>query len=142
MDSMDRSDEAELPSIEKFDSSLQMKHISEKEYKHARKVWEIFDIKTLGEYHNLYVQADIAQLSDVSESFRSVCLKEYQLDPAYFVSTPSLALEAMLKITKVQIELFTDIDMVLMTEKGIRGGLTQVIRKYGIGNNKYKGWYS
>ena len=101
-----------------------------------KKVWEIFNIKTLGEYHDLYVQADVAQLSDVFESFRSVCLKEYQLDPAYFVSTPSLALEAMLKITKVQIELFTDIDMVLMTEKGIRGGLTQVIRKHGIANNK------
>ena len=42
----------------------------------------------------------------------------------------------MLKITKVQIELFTDINMVLMTEKGIRGGLTQVIRKHGIANNK------
>ena len=137
MDSMDRFDETELPSIEKFYSSLQMKHISENEYKHAIKVWEIFDIKTLGEYHDLYVQADVAQLSDAFESFRSVCLKEYQLDPAYFVSTPSLALEAMLKITKVQIELFTDIDMVLMTEKGIRGGLTQVIRKHGIANNKY-----
>ena len=137
MDSMDRFHETELPSFEKFYSSLQMKYISENEYKHARKVWEIFDIKTLGEYHDLYVQADVAQLSDVFESFRSVCLKEYQLDPAYFVSTPSLALEAMLKITKVQIELFTDIDMVLMTEKGIRGGLTQVIRKHGIVNNKY-----
>ena len=101
-----------------------------------KKVWEIFNIKTLGEYHDLYVQADVAQLSDVFESFRSVCLKEYQLDPAYFVSTPSLALEAMLKITKVQIKLFTDINMVLMIEKGIRGGLTQVIRKHGIANNK------
>ena len=94
-----------------------------------KKVWEIFNIKTLGVYHDLYVQADVAQLKDVFESFRSVCLKEYQLDPAYFVSTPSLALEAMLKITKVQIELFADIVMVLITEKGIRGGLTQVIRK-------------
>ena len=54
-----------------------------------------------------------------------------------YVSTPSLALEAMLKITNVKIEIFTDINMVLMTEKGIRGGLTQVIRKYGIANNKY-----
>ena len=67
---------------------------------------------------------DVTQLSDVFESFRSVCLREYQLDPSNFVSTPSLALEAMLKRTKVQIELITDIDMVLMTEKGIRGGLT------------------
>ena len=85
----------------------------------------------------MYVQVDVAQLSDVFESFRSVCLKECQLDPPYFVSTLSLTLESMLKVSKVQIELFTDIDMVLMTEKGIRGGLTQVIRKHGIANNKY-----
>ena len=137
MDSMDIFNKTELPSIKKFYSSLQMKHISENEYKHARKVLEMFNIKTLGEYHDLYVQADVAQLSDVFESFRSACLEEYQLDPAYFVSTPSLALEAMLKITKVQIELFTDIDILLMTEKGIRGGLTQVIGKDGIANNKY-----
>ena len=56
--------------------------------------------------------------------FRYLCLKNYNLDPTYFVSTPSLAFEAMLKITKVKIELLTDIDMILMTEKAIRGSLT------------------
>ena len=137
MDSIDRFDKTTLPNIEKFYSKLQLKDISEKDYKHAKKVWDIFEIKTLGEYHDLYVQADTAQLSDVFESFRSLCLKEYQLDPAYFVSTPSLANEAMLKITKAKIELLTDINMVLMIEKGIRGGLTQVIKKHSIANNKY-----
>ena len=134
MDSMDRFDETTLPNIEKSYSNLQLKHISKDDYKHANKVWDTFEIKTLGEYH---VQADTAQLSDVLESFRSLCLKEYQLDPAYFVSTPSLAYEAMIKITKRKIELFTDIDMLLMPEKGIRGGLMQVIKKHGIANNKY-----
>ena len=137
MDSMDRFNEITLSNIEKFYSKLQLKDISEKDYKHAKKVWNIFEIKTLGEYHDLYVQADTVQISDVFESFRSLCLKEYQLDPAYFVSTPSLAFEAMLKIAKAKIELFTDIDMVLMTEKGIRGSLTQVVRKHAIANNKY-----
>ena len=137
MDSIDRFDEKELPAIEKFDSKLQAKHISENDYKHAKKVWDVFRIKKLGEYHDLYVQADTAQSSDVFENFRLLCLKEYQLEPAYFVSTPSLALETMLKITKSEIELFTDNDMVLMTEKGIRGGLTQVVKKHAIANNKY-----
>ena len=137
MDSVDRFNEINLSNIEKFFSKLQLKDISEKDYKHAKKVWNIFEIKTLGEYHDLYVQADTVQISDVFESFRSLCLKEYQLDPAYFVSIPSLAFEAMLKITKAKIELFTDIDMVLMTEKGIRGGLTQVVKKHAIANNKY-----
>ena len=81
------------------------------------------------------------QLRDAFENFRSLCLKEYQLDPAYFVSIPTLAFEAMLNMTKVKRELFTDIDMVLMTEKGKLGGLTQVIRKYGIANNKYQPYY-
>ena len=57
--------------------------------------------------------------------------------PCIFFSTPGLALEAMLKITKVKLELFTDIDMVLMTENGIRGGLTQIVKKYSVANNKY-----
>ena len=83
------------------------------------------------------MQLDTAQLADVFENFRTLCLKQYGLDPAYFVSTPGLALEAMLKITKVKLELFTDIDMVLMTENGIRGGLTQVVEKYGVANDKY-----
>ena len=137
MDSIDKFNETTLPNIEKFYSKLQMKNISSDEYNHTKKVWDNFEIKTLGEYHDLYVQADTAQLSDVFENFRSLCLKEYQLDPAYFVSTPSLAFEAMLKITSAKIEVFTVIDMVLMTEKGIRGGLTQVIRKNGVANNKY-----
>ena len=62
------------------------------------------------------------------ENFRTICLKNYELDPCYFVSTPGLGLEAMLKITKAKIELLTDIDMVLMVENGIRGGLTQVAK--------------
>ena len=91
----------------------------------------------MGEYHDLYVQADTAQLSDAFESFRSLCLKVYQLDPAYFVSAPSFSFESMLKIAKAKLELYTDRDMLLMAEKGIRGGITQVIKKHGIANNKY-----
>ena len=100
-------------------------------------MFDRFKLKNIGEYHDLYVQADTAQLSDVFENFRTLCLNQYQLDPAYFISTPSLSLEAMLKIKKPKIELFTDIDIVLMTEKGIRGGLTQAVSKHAIPNNKY-----
>ena len=88
--------------MEKFFSKLQLKNISHDEYKLAKNVWEHFEIKNRGEHHDLYVQADTAQLRDVFENFRSLCLKEYQLDPAYFVSTPSLAFEVMLKITKAK----------------------------------------
>ena len=137
MDSFDKFDETTLPNIENFYSSLELRNFDVKEYNHAKKLWGIFNIKNIGDYHDLYVQADTAQLSDVFENFRSLCLREYQLDPGYYVSTPSLIFDAMLKITGAKIELFTDIDMVLMTEKGIRGGLTQAIKKYAVANNKY-----
>ena len=84
MDSMDRFDETTLPNIEKFYSKLQLKDISEKDYKHAKKVWNIFEIKTLGEYHDLHVQADTAQLSDVFESFTNLMPKRVSIRSSIF----------------------------------------------------------
>ena len=114
-----------------------MKDISKDDYRHAQRVWSLFNIKNLGEYHDLYIQSDAAQLADVFEQFRTLCLKEYELDPAYFCKTLGLAMEACLKRTKVKIELLTDIDMVLMFEKGLRGGISQAIHHYAVANNKY-----
>ena len=71
------------------------------------------------------------------EQFRTLCLKEYELDPAYFCTTPGLAFEACLKMTKVELELLTEIDIVLMFEKRIRGGISQAIQRYASANNKY-----
>lgn len=91
----------------------------------------------MSDYHDLYVQLDTLLLADCFENFRNVCMKEYKLDPCYFVSTPGLAFEAFLKYTKVKLELLTDNDMILMCEKGITGGITQAIHKYLSANNKY-----
>ena len=129
--------ETKLPSIKDHYTNLKLKNITKEDYDHAKNVWDAFKIKNIGQYHDLYVQLDTAQLADVFENFRTGCLKEYELDPSYFVSTPGLALEAILKKAKVKIELLTDIDMVLMVENAIRGGLTQVVKKYGVANNKY-----
>ena len=134
---MSKFDEKELSTIDNFYSKLNSSGISKEDYAHANKVWKLFKIKDIGEYHDLYVRSDAAQLSDVFENFRSLCLKEYKLGPSYFVSTPGLAFEAMLKCTKVKLELLTDIDTVLMVEKGIRGGLTQVVKKHAVANHKY-----
>ena len=89
-----------------------------------------FNIKNLGEYHHLYAQSDATQLVDIFEKFKTLCLKEYELDPAYFCTTPGLAFEACLKNTKAKLELITDIDMELMIEKGIRGGISQPMQRY------------
>ena len=137
MDNMSKFDEKGLPTIDNFYSKLNSAGISTRDYAHAKKVWQFFKMKDLGGYHDVYVQSDVAQLSDAFENFRSLCLKRYELDPSHFVSTPGLAFEAMLKWTKVKVELLTDIDMVLMVEKGIRGGLTQVVKRHAAANHEY-----
>ena len=81
-------------------------------------------------------------LSDVFEAFRKTCIKEYELDPTYFVSAPGLSWKVCLKLTKVKLELLTDLDMFLMDEEGIRGGISQAIHKYAKSNNKYMNSYN
>ena len=76
-------------------------------------------------------------LADVFENFRDKCIEIYELDPAHFLSAPGLAWQACLKKTKVELELLTDIDMLLMVEKGIRGGKCHPIHRYAKANNKY-----
>ena len=137
MKNISQFDEKELTTIDNFYNKLNSSGISTKDYSHAKKVLQFFKIKDMGEYHDLYVRFDVAQLSDVFENFRSLCLKIYELDPSYFVSTPGLAFEAMVKCTKVKLELLTDIEMVLMVEKVICGGLTQVVKRHAVANHRY-----
>ena len=114
-----------------------MSIISDKEYDHANKIWNTFNIKKLGKYHNLYVISDTALLSDVFENFRNTCLREYELEQCYFVSAPGLAWDSMLKIANVKLELLTDVDILLLIEEGTRGGISQAIHIYATANNKY-----
>ena len=76
-------------------------------------------------------------LADVFENFRNKCIEIYELDPAHFVSAPGLVWQACLKKTRVRLELLTDIDMLLLVEKGIRGGICHSTHKYAKANNKY-----
>ena len=78
-------------------------------------------------------------MANVFEAFRDTCLKHYKLDPAHFCTSPGLAWHACLKRMGIRLELLTDPDMLLMFEWGIRGGITQVVRKYTLANNKYMG---
>ena len=137
MNDWKRFEETELPWHDEFYSNLNLKNISKEDLKHAQKVWNTFNIKNLGGYHDLYVQSHTTQLADTFEQFRNVCLKEYKLDPAYFCTTPGLAMEACLKMTQVKLEFLTDIDIVLMFEKGIRGRIRQATQGFATVNNKY-----
>ena len=96
---------------EAFYSNLNLEDISDEDYAHAQKVWDVFEIKNLDEHHDLYVQSDTLLLEDVFENFRHMCFEIYELDPAYFVSAPGLAWQACLKRTEVKLELLTDYGM-------------------------------
>ena len=137
MDSWGKFNEKSLPPKKDFYSELTLEDITYKDYAHAQKVWEVFEIKNLGEYHDLYVQSDTLLLADVFEKFRDKCIEIYGLDPSYFYSAPGLAWQACLKKTEVKLELLTDIDMLMMVEKGIRGGICQSTHRYANANNKY-----
>ena len=101
------------------------------------RIWNGFKLKTMGDYHDLYLKTDVLLLADVFEEFRRVCLENYKLDPAWHYTSSGLAWDAALKLTKVGLELLTDIDMLLMFEKGTRGGVSMISRRYGKANNKY-----
>ena len=137
IDNWKRFNETSLPSKESFYSNLNMENIEDIDYRHGNNVFNKFKLNNLGEYHDLYVQSDTLLLADVLENFRDMCLKEYELDPAHFLSLPGLACEACLKRTNVELELWTDYDMLLMVEEGIRGGICHSIQRYAKANNKY-----
>ena len=142
MDSWDRFIETRLPSIDKFYSKLTGVGISEDDYKHTTNVWNEFDIKNLREYDDLYLRMDVVLLANVFEEFRNTCMKHYGLDPANLYTSPSLAWKACLKKTGIKLELLQDPDMLLMFERGIRGGITQVVHRYAAVNNKYMDNYN
>ena len=137
MDSLDRLNETELPPKDKFFSKLSGEGISNEDYEHAKWVWSTFKMKTLRDYHKLYNRSDVFLLCDVFENFRDLCITNYDLDPAWYYTAPGLSWDALLKITKVNLELLTDPDMLLMFEHGIRGGISMISNRYGQANNIY-----
>ena len=99
MDSMEKFENKELPKIEDFYTTLNEEHISEKDYNHAKEVWNAFRIKNMAEYHDLYLQSDVLLLTDVFENFRNTCMQYYGLDPCHYFTSPGLSWDAMLKMT-------------------------------------------
>ena len=124
MDSRERFNETSLPPKNDFYSELTLEDISDKDCEHAQKVFKE-NCADVGNYHDLYVQTDTLLLADVFKKLREKCAEIYGLDPSYFYSAPGLAWQACLKKTEVKLELLTDIDMFLMIEKDIRGGMCQ-----------------
>ena len=101
MDGWKRFKEESLLDKESFHNELNKEGITDEDYAHAQKVWNTFNIKNIGEYHDLYVQSNTKLLAEVFENFRDMCIEIYELDPAHFLSAPGLAWQACLKKTKV-----------------------------------------
>ena len=136
-DCFEKFDERQLPPKKEFYSNLTKEHIEDEEYERAKKIWEHFGIRNLGQYHDLYLKTDVLLLTDVFENFRDLCLEYYGLDPAHYFTLPNFAWDAMLLKTGVEIEPLTDQEMYEMIEKGLRGGMCQVSHKEAKANNKY-----
>ena len=139
MDSFKRFSEEKLPDKECFYSSVKDKttgdngkkldgHISDEDYLTCNKIWNEFNMKNMGDYHDHYLKKDVLLLADVFEKFIDTCLKFYRLDPCHYFSSPGLSWDAILKMTGVELEKISDIDMYLFIEKGLKGGISYIAK--------------
>ena len=103
----------------------------------CKKIWNEFNLKNMVDYHDHCLKKDVLLLADIFETFIDTCLKFYGLDPCHYLSSPGLSLDAMLKMTGMKLKNIVDIDMYLFIEKGLRGGISYIAKKYAKANNKY-----
>ena len=116
-------------------------HISIKDYLTYKKIWDKCEMSNMGDYHDHYLKKDVLLSVDVFEKFIATCLKFYGLDPCHYFSSPGLSWDAMLKMTGVKLEKISDIDQYLFIEKGLRGGISYIAKRYAKVNNKYMNDY-
>ncbi|CAB4044472.1 uncharacterized transposon-derived [Paramuricea clavata] len=128
MDDFERLEETQLPPKEKFFNKLSNESISDTDDERACTVWNTFNMKTMRNYHDLYLKTDVLLLVDVMENFRKVLKTNYGLDPIWYYTAPGLAWDAALKLTGVELDLISHPDMYLFIEKGIRGGISTITK--------------
>lgn len=133
MDSFKKFDEP-IPDIGKFYNTLKEEDLEEEEYERLKKVCRLFNIVTLGDLHDLYLKIDVLILASVFENYRDMGLKEYGLDPAYYISAPSFSFDAMLFKTDVELELLQEQEMYEFFEKGMRGGVSSIYNRLATSN--------
>ena len=116
-------------------------HISIKDYLTYEKIWDKFKMKNMGDYHDHYLKKDVLLLTDIFEKFIDTCLKFYGLDPCHYFSSPGLSWDATLKMVEIKLEKISDIDKYLFIEKGSRGGISYIAKRYAKANNIYMNDY-
>ena len=111
-------------------------HISHEDYLTCKKIWNEFNMKNMGDNHDHYLKKDVLLLADV-EKFIDTYLKFYGLDFCHYFSSTGLSWDVMLKMTGMRLEKIVDIDIYLFIEKGLRGGISYIAKRYAKTNNKY-----
>ena len=110
-------------------------HINDEDYLTCKKIWNEFNMKNMGDYHDHYLKKDVLLLADVFEKFIDKCLKFSGLDPCHYFSSPRLSWDAMLKMTGVRLKkLWT---LTCIYSKGLRGGISYTAKRYSKANNEY-----
>ena len=137
MDSHDKFLEQKLPPIEAYKNDLTGVELAEEEYSFAKEIWDTFKLQNLGQLHDLYLSTDTHLLTDVFNGFRDLAYDVYKLDPAHYLTAPSLSWEAALRVTKVKLQVLDDIDMSLFVDNMMLGGYAAVVEHYAKANNKY-----
>ena len=152
MNSFKRFNEEKLPARKHFfsstkkgkidnDGKISDGRISIEDYMTCEKIWDKFEMKNMGDYHDHYFKRDVLLLADVFEKFIDTCLKYYELDPCHYFSSPGLSWDAMLKMTGIKLEKISDIDKYLFIEKETRGGVYYIAKRYAKTNKKYMSDY-
>ena len=143
VDSYEKFNYQELPPKECFYSLIKdgkrdnnNGHISNERYSHLKNVWNTFNFNTFRDFHNHYLKKDVLLLADVFEKFICTSLKKYDLDPCQYFSAPGLSWNAMLKMTNVELEKISNLDIHLFIEKRMRGGISYASKRYSKANNK------
>ena len=148
MDSFKRFNEEKLPDKKCFYSSVKDgttsdsgekldSHISDEDYLTYKRIWDEFNTKNMGDYHDHYLKKDVLLLVDVFQKFIDTWLKFYRLDPCDYFSSPELSWDVKLKMTGVRLKKIVDIDMYLFIKKFLRGGISFIAKRYAKANNKY-----
>ena len=125
----------DLTSQDAFFSKLSGSPCSDSEYTNATRVWTAFGCETMTDYHDIYLQLDVLLLADFFEKFFKTCLEIYSLNQIHYYTTPDLAWDAALRMSRVDLQFITDVDMYHFVENSIRGGISMISTGHAHANN-------
>ena len=153
MNSFERFHEEKLPARIYFFSSTKKEkidndgkisdgHASIKDYLVCEKIWEKFDMKNMGDYHEHYLKKYVLLLTCVFEKFTKIYMEFYGLNPCHYISSPGVRWDDLLIKTGIELEKVSDIDKYYFIEKGLREGTSYIAKRHAKANNKYMNDYN